>query len=87
MVIVLPLVLVLLAFGVLSGETNLVLLLPMLLLLGAGAVFITIALRDGPRTTDRSVRRLPTDHLRRQVYLALRPPRFGRKPGRDARSD
>jgi len=83
-VIFLPLVIVLLVFGVLSGSTNIVLLLPMALFLGAGAVFITIAMRDGRRPPDRSVRQLPTDHLRRQMYMALRPHRSRRRHGPDA---
>jgi hypothetical protein len=74
-VIFLPVVLLLLAFGLLSGATNLVVLLPMVLALGAGAVFVGIALRDGRPPRDPSVRQLPTDHLRRQMYLALRPHR------------
>jgi hypothetical protein len=39
MIIFLPLILLFLVFGVLSGQTNIVFLLPTLLLLGAGAVF------------------------------------------------
>jgi hypothetical protein len=87
MVIFLPLIVVLLVFGLLSGSTNIVLLLPMAVVLGAGAVFITIAMRDGRRTPDRSVRQLPTDHLRRQLYLALRPRRSGRRHGRNAKGE
>ena len=88
MVILLPLVLVLLAFGLLAGgATNIVVLLPVVLMLGAGAVFINIALRDGRRPPDRSVRQLPTDHLRRQMYMALRPHRSRRRPGRDAEGE
>jgi hypothetical protein len=77
-VIFLPLILVLLVFGALSGQTSIVVLLPMAAVLAAGAVFITIAMRDGRRPPDPSVRVLPTDHLRRQLYLALRPPRSKR---------
>ena len=84
MVIFLPLVVVFLVFGLLSGATNIVLLLPAGLLLGVGAVFITIAMRDRRPTTDRSVRQLPTDHLRRQMYMALRPRRSRRQHDRDA---
>jgi hypothetical protein len=87
MVVFLPLVVVLLVFGLLSGGTNVALLLPTMLVLGAGAVFVTVALRDGRPPRDPSVRQLPTDHLRRQMYLALRPPRSRRKPGRDAESE
>ena len=87
MVIVLPLVLVLLAFGLLSGAANTVVLLPVILLLGAGAVFINIALQEGRRPPNRSVRQLPTDHLRRQMYMALRPRRSRRRPGGDAEGE
>jgi hypothetical protein len=82
-VIFLPLILVLLAFGLLSGSTNAVLLLPMVLVLGAGAVFINIAMKDGRKTPDRSVRRLPTGHLQRQMYMALRPNRTRRRQQQD----
>ena len=87
MVIFLPLVLLLLVFGLASGETNIVFLLPTLLALGAGAVFVTIALRDGRSKRDRSVPTLPTDHLRRQMYMALRPHRFRQRRDRDAKSE
>ena len=87
MVIFLPLVLVLLIFGVLRGESNIVLVLPMLLVLGAGVIFVTIALRDGRTPRDPSVRQLPTDHLRRQMYMALRPRRSRRQQGQDERSE
>jgi hypothetical protein len=87
MVILLPLVLVLLAFGLLGGGTNMVVMLPVVFMLGAGAVFINIALRDGRRPPDRSVRQLPTDHLRRQMYMALRPRRPRRRSGRDAEDE
>jgi hypothetical protein len=83
-VIFLPLVVVLLVFGLLRGSANIVLLLPMAFFLGAGAVFITIAMRDGRRPPDRSVRQLPTDHLRRQMFMALRPRRSKRRHGPDA---
>jgi hypothetical protein len=87
MVILLPLVLVLLAFGLLSGAAEAVVLLPVILMLGAGVVFINIALRDGRRPPDRSVRQLPTDHLRRQMYMALRPNRSRKRPGRDTEGE
>jgi hypothetical protein len=74
-VIVLPIVLVLLVFGLGGGQTRLVLLLPMALVLGAGAVVITVVLREARPGQGRYVRRLPSDHLRRQLYLATRPRR------------
>ncbi|MEW6472274.1 MAG: hypothetical protein AB1679_08385 [Actinomycetota bacterium] len=86
MIIFLPLILLFLVFGVLSGQTNIVFLLPTLLLLGAGAVFVTIALRDGRPKRDPSVRSLPTDHLRRQLHLALRPHRNSERRSRTTRS-
>jgi hypothetical protein len=75
MVVFLPLVLALLVVALLSGATSFLVLLPMVLALGAGAVFVGIALKDGHKPPDPSVRTLPTDHLRRQLYLALRPQR------------
>ena len=87
MVIFLPLVLLLFVFGLLSGETNIVFLLPMLLMLGAGAVFVTVALRDGRKKRDPSVLTLPADHLRRQVYMTLRPHRFRQRGARDPKSE
>lgn len=87
MVIFLPLVLVLFVFGLLSGGTNIVFVLPMLVALGLGAVFVTIAMRDGRPTRNPSVRTLPTDHLRRQMFLALRPHRSRRQHDRDANSE
>jgi hypothetical protein len=86
-VIFLPVILLLLVFGLLSGESSIVVLLPMMLVLGAGAVFITIALRDGRRPPDPSVRQLPTDHLRRKMFMALRPPRPRGRHDRDAEGD
>jgi hypothetical protein len=87
MVIFLPLVLVLLVFGLLAGETNIVFLVPMLLTLAVGAVFVNIAMRDGRRKRDPSVPTLPADHLRRQVYMALRPHRSRQRRRRDAKSE
>jgi hypothetical protein len=87
MVIFLPLVLLLLVFGLLRGETNIVFLLPTLLALGAGAVFVTIAMRDGRTKRDPSVPRLPTDHLRRQMYMALRPHRLRQRRARDPNAE
>jgi hypothetical protein len=87
-VIFLPLVLLVLVFGVLGGGgSNVVVLLPMVLMLGAGAVFVGIAMRDGRPPPNPSVRQLPTDHLRRKMYLALRPHRSRRQQGRDETAD
>ena len=87
MVIVVPLVVLLLVFGLASGSTNFIVLLPILIFGGAGAFFISIAIRDGRPPVNRSVRRLPTGHLQRQMYLALRPRRPGRKPSGKADGD
>ncbi len=86
--IFLPLVVLLLVFGVLGGSTNMVVLLPMALMLGLGAGFVTFVLRDGQKPPDRSVRQLPTDHLRRQMYMALRSGRrAARQRDRNEQSD
>lgn len=83
-----PLVVLLLVFGVLGGAgTSFVVVLPMLVLLGIGAVFVTIAMRDGRPPSNPSVRQLPTDHLRRHMYRALRPNRSKRQQGRDKTPD
>jgi hypothetical protein len=76
MVIFLPLILMLFVVSVLRGGTNVILLLPMLLTLGVGAVYVAIALRDGTgRKKDPSIPVLPTNPLSRQVHSALRPQR------------
>jgi hypothetical protein len=75
MVLVLPIVLLLLAVGLLIGQTSFFVLLPMFLALGAGGVVVGKVLREGRPKRGPSVRQLPTDHLRRQMYLALRPNR------------
>jgi hypothetical protein len=75
-VILLPAVLlVLLVFSYASGSTELMVLMPMVLVVAAGGIFVTFVLREGQARRDLSVRRMPTDHLRRQVYMALRPQR------------
>jgi hypothetical protein len=78
MVIFLPLVLMLLVLSATSGETNLVFLLPMSLMLAVGAVYIAIALRDGRRKKDPSIPVLATTPLSRQLHAALRTKRPGR---------
>jgi hypothetical protein len=86
MIIFLPLVLMFLLVSAFRGGTNVVLLLPMLLMLGAGAVFMTIAMRDGrSRRRDRSVPVMPTHPLSRQIHSALRthrPKRSAASPSR-----
>ncbi len=84
MVIVLPIILMVLLLGLLGGSTNFIVMLPIIIFGGGGAVFIGIAMRDGRKTPDRSVRRLPTGHLERQIYRALRPPRPKQQDDRDA---
>jgi hypothetical protein len=83
-VIFLPVVLLLLAFGVLGGAgTNFVVLLPMVVMLGAGAFVVSNVLREARPPRNPSVRQLPTDHLRRQMFLALRPRRPRREQGKE----
>ena len=83
-VILLPLILLILVFGVLGGGGNsFLLLLPMALVLSAGAAVVTKVLREGRPPPNPSVRQLPTDHLRRQMFLALRPRRPRREQDRD----
>ena len=81
--IALPLVVLLFVVGLVSGSPALILLFPVVLAGGGAAIVISKVLREGQRPPDPSVRQLPTDHLRRQMYMALRPPRPKRKPGRD----
>jgi hypothetical protein len=87
-VIALPLVLLLLVWGVTSGAgSNFVVLLPILVMLGAGAVVVTIAMKDGRPRSNPKVRQLPTDHLRRHMHRALRPKGPRRQQGRDKTTD
>jgi hypothetical protein len=83
MVIVLPVILVVLLLGLAGGSSNFIVLLPIIIFGGGGAVFIAIAMRDGRKPPDRSVRRLPTGHLERQIYLAVRPRRPKPQDDRD----
>jgi hypothetical protein len=87
MIIFLPLILLLLVFGLLSGETNIVFVLPTLLMLGAGVGFVAIALRDGGQRRDPSVPTLPADHLRRHMYRTVRPHRLTQRGNRDAKAE
>jgi hypothetical protein len=94
MVIFLPLVLMLFVVSVLSGGTNPLLMLPMLLTLVVGVVYIVIAMRDGTErksSEDPSIRALPATFLGRQMHSALRtrrpkrhvsPPSWGAMPRR-----
>ncbi len=76
MVILLPVIVILLIFSALRGGTNVVLLLPALLLLGAGAIFVAIAENDAKRRRPgRSLRVIPTNHLTRKMHAALKPQR------------
>jgi hypothetical protein len=74
-IVLLPVILTLLVLGALRGGTNMVLLLPTLIFLGAGAVVVMIADRDMRARRSRSVRVLPTSHLSRKMRSALRPER------------
>jgi hypothetical protein len=71
-----------LVFGLSTGSPAIILLLPVVLSGGGAAFVISKVLKEGRRPPDRSVRQLPTDHLRRQMYVALRPRRPRRQPGR-----
>jgi hypothetical protein len=78
MVILLPLLLMLFVVSTLRAGTNMILMLPMLLTLAVGVVYVLIALRDGTerkRKEDPSIRVLPTTFLGRQMHSALRTPR------------
>jgi hypothetical protein len=72
MVIFLPLLLMLLVLGAIRGETNVILVLPMCLMLALGAVYVAIALRDGRRKKDPSIPVLAANPLSRQLHSALR---------------
>ena len=75
MLIVAPVILLLLGFWLFSGSASMLVLLPIVVTAGAGAFVIARVLREGRRPPDRSVRQLPSGHLQRQMYLALRPRR------------
>ena len=87
--VVLPVVVLLLVFALLTGGSMVLMpLVVVLVLAGAGAFMIGRVLKEGRRPPDRSVRALPTDHLRRQMFLALRPNRRSmRKPDGDKKSE
>jgi hypothetical protein len=73
-IVLLPVILTLLVLGTLRGGTNMMLLLPALLFVAAGAVAVMIAESMRGRR-QRSVTVLPTSHLRRKMRSALRPER------------
>ena len=76
MAVLLPLIVIFLLLGALRGGTNFMLLLPTLLTLGAGAIFVAIAQNDAKRRNPgRSLPRIPTNHLARKMRSALKPQR------------
>jgi hypothetical protein len=87
MVLVIPFVIVVVLFTLMRGDSFLLVLLPTVVMVGLGVVFVSIALQDGRSMRHRSVRRLPTDHLRRQLFLALRPTRPGSRRNRDRKPE
>jgi len=87
-VILLPFVLVVLVFGVLGGgRSSFMVLLPMAFALGAGTFVVTMVLRDAKPPRNPGVRQLPTDHLQRQMYKALRPRLPKPQAGKGEQSD
>ena len=83
MIWVVPFVVLVLLLPLATGSPTLILLMPVVLSAGGAAFVITKVLREGKRPPDRSVRQLPTNHLRRQMYMALRPRKPREQPGRD----
>lgn len=75
MIIFLPVLLTLFVVMALRDGTNVIVLLPVLLTLCVGAVYVAIALKDGTRKKGPSIRVLPTNPLSRQVHSALRTQR------------
>jgi hypothetical protein len=87
-VVLLPIVLVVLVVGLLGGgRSSFMVLLPMAFALGAGTFLITMVLRDAKPPRNPGVRQLPTEHLQRHMYKALRPRRPKRQQGKDDTSD
>ena len=64
-----------------------IVLLPIVVMAGAGAVVIRMVLHEGRPPRNPSVTQLPTDHLRRQMFMALRPNRGKRRQERDKPQD
>jgi len=85
MVIAVSLIVLVLLLGLLSGSTSIIILLPVVVFGGLAAVFITTVIREARPPINRSVRQLPTGHLQRQMYLALRPRRPRPQPGQKAK--
>jgi hypothetical protein len=82
-VTVLPIIVLLFIIGLMGrGGTGMLVLLPIVIMVGAGAVVVSMVLHEGRPKRNPSVRQLPTDHLRRQMFLALRPNRGKRKQER-----
>ena len=73
---VLPIVVLLILIGVMGrGGTGMLVLLPIVVMGGAALVVVRMVLHEGRPPRNPMVRQLPTDHLRRQMFLALRPNR------------
>ena len=84
MVILLPFVLIVLVAGLLGGgRSSFMVLLPMAFALGAGTFVVTMVLRDAKPPRNPGVRQLPTEHLQRHMYKALRPRRPKPPPDKD----
>ena len=88
MVILLPFVFVVLIAGLMGGgRSSFMVLLPMAFALGAGTFVITMVLRDAKPPRNPGVRQLPTEHLQRHMYKALRPRRPRPPKGNDETTD
>jgi hypothetical protein len=87
-VILLPFVFVVLIIGLMGGgRSSFMVLLPMAFALGAGTFVVTMVLRDAKPPGNPGVRQLPTEHLQRHMYKALRPRRPKPPKSTDERSD
>ena len=85
---VLPIIVLLFIIGVMSrGGTGMLVLLPIVIMGGAALVLIRMVLNEGRPRRNPSVPQLPTDHLRRQMFLALRPNRGKRRQERGKPED
>lgn len=80
--ILLPFVFIVVIAGLMGGgRSSFMVLLPMAFALGAGTFVVTMVLRDAKPPKHPGVRQLPTEHLQRHMYKALRPRRP--KPSQD----